>query len=141
MVSGGIVVSFSLPQSAVWQSTTATVSSLSGGWQSVYSLVNSVTAGTFYLNNVSLVGNLSSTYVYGASNETVLSDGSNMYGNGTNTITLNYLSGVYTSSPIYTPTISAVNIIGNQIKYSSNNVLKVYQYYNSSTNSFDTVFV
>jgi hypothetical protein len=68
---------------------------------SVYSLINSATANTFNLNNVSLVGNLSSNYVFGNSTETVLTDGSNLYGNGNSTITFNYLSGIYASSPIY----------------------------------------
>jgi len=40
LVSGGIVVSFSLPQSANWQSTYSTVSSLSANWNSVYTTFN-----------------------------------------------------------------------------------------------------
>jgi hypothetical protein len=186
-------------------------------------------SGTHYgdglLSNVTVTGNLSSNYVYGNANETVLSDGSNMYGNGNGTLTLNYVNGVYVSSPINyngqtsnnwntayslvsggitggntwvqansatatfttsvsapsisgthygdgsqltgitggnsavntwvqtnsasatfttsvsAPALSAGNITGNQIQYASNGVVKVYQYYNSSTNSLDTVFL
>lgn len=45
--------------------------------------------------------NLSANYVYGNATETVFTDGSNIVGNGRNTLSLNYLNGVYVSSPIY----------------------------------------
>jgi hypothetical protein len=38
LVSGGIIASFSLPQSAIWNSTSNTVSSLSANWQTAYSI-------------------------------------------------------------------------------------------------------
>jgi uncharacterized protein YoxC len=116
IVSGGIISTIYLPQSASWISSTSTVSSLSSAWTSVYNLVNLSSATTFNLNNVSLIGSLTSTYVYGTSNESVLTDGSNSLGNGNNTLTLNYLNGVYINSPlnlnnsINTVSVSAVSV-------------------------------
>jgi hypothetical protein len=116
IVSGGIISTIYLPQSASWISSTSTVSSLSSAWTSVYNLVNLSSATTFNLNNVSLIGSLTSTYVYGTSNESVLTDGSNSLGNGNNTLTLNYLNGVYINSPlnlnnsINTVSVSAISV-------------------------------
>ena len=49
LVSGGIVSTISLPQSAVWQSVSNIVSSLSSNWNSVYASYNLI-SGTFVTN-------------------------------------------------------------------------------------------
>ena len=121
LVSGGVTVS--IPQSGTWNSTTSTVSSLSSNWNSVYTSVNSVssnwnsvytfvnttTATLFNVNNLSVAGSLSSTYLYGKSSETTLTDGTNLAGNGSGTLTLNYSNGVYISSNTLPSTDNAYN--------------------------------
>jgi hypothetical protein len=116
IVSGGIVSTLNLPQSAVWQSTTATVSSLSGGWQSAYTWTQNNSAIATFSTSVSTnyvyCTSLSSTYVYGNSSETTLTDGANLTGNGAGTLTLNYSSGVYIGSNTI-PTIDNSYNFGN----------------------------
>ena len=58
LVSGGIVVSFSLPQSANWQSTYSTVSSLSANWNSVYTTFNTNSGSLTILSSNSANWNL-----------------------------------------------------------------------------------
>ena len=52
LVSGGIVSTISLPQSAIWQTTSNIVSSLSSNWNSVYTFVNANSA--IIANTISL---------------------------------------------------------------------------------------
>jgi len=79
LVSGGIVSTISLPQSANWNSTYITVSSLSANWNlgyqsvsttntlnissqywnSAYTLINTTTATVFNINSLSATGSLS----------------------------------------------------------------------------------
>ena len=113
LVSGG--VTSSIPQSGVWNTTTATVSSLSANWNNTYSSVSGLSAN--WNNSYTTVAaysaswvtttrvltsrSLTADYIYGSTPESVFTDGSNLSGNGNSTLTLNYLSGVYVSSPIY----------------------------------------
>jgi len=114
LVSGGIVSTISLPQSSNWQTTFNTVTALSGNWNSVYTFVNTATANTLNVNNLNVSGtltattlNLSSNYIYGQNTESVFTDGSNLYGNGGGTLTMNYTNGVYVNSSLY---LSAANV-------------------------------
>ena len=59
-----------------------------------------------------ITSNLSSTYVYGNSTETTFTDGTNLTGNGSGTITLNYSNGVYIGSNTI-PTIDNSYNFGN----------------------------
>ena len=116
LISGGIIATFSLPQSSSWISTTSTVSSLSGGWQSAYTWTQNNSAIATFSTSVSTnyvyCTSLSSTYVYGNSTETTLTDGTNLTGNGAGTLTLNYSSGVYIASNTI-PTVDNSYNFGN----------------------------
>ena len=79
----------------------STLSSLSGNWQSSYATVSSLSSNWNSLATIYLqfsANALSANYIYGSMNETVFTDGSSLIGNGNDTLTLNYLSGVYINS-------------------------------------------
>jgi hypothetical protein len=113
--------------SSNWQSTYVTVCALSGNWNAayasttalnlssgkwnnVYTLINTTTATTFNVNNLSATGTvyansvsvptISANNTYSSGNQYVISDGAgnNNTGNGANTISLNALSGTYIGS-------------------------------------------
>jgi hypothetical protein len=69
--------------------------------------VASTTATNLYINN------LTASNIYGFQNETVFTDGSNIYGNSNNTLTLNYLSGVFvnTNKTSFSSSISSAGTI------------------------------
>ena len=110
-----------------WQSTYATVCALSANWQSAYAsttalnlssnkwnsaytLINTTTATTFNVNNLSATGTvyansvsvptISANNTFSSGNQYVISDGAgnNNTGNGANTISLNALSGTFIGS-------------------------------------------
>ena len=62
--------------------------------------VNTLSATNVNTTTLSISG-LSSTYIYGNGIETVLTDGSSLNGNGNNSLTMNYGSGVYINTNLY----------------------------------------
>jgi len=92
-----------------WQSTYGTVSSLSANWNSAYtSLLNYLPLSGGTLTGGLSAPALSSSYLFGTGNETVLSDGlgTNDLGNGNNTLSLNFSGGVFVggNGVLITPT-------------------------------------
>ena len=95
--------------SAAYASTTA-LNLSSGKWNNVFTLINTTTATTFNVNNLSATGTvyannistptISANNTYSSGNQYVISDGvgNNNTGNGANTISLNAVSGTYIGS-------------------------------------------
>jgi len=132
--------------SANWNNVYTSVNATSGNWNSVYTLINTTTATTFNVKNLSATNTISTPTIstiniYGASSETVFTDGSNPSGNGTNTLTLNYLSGVYVNS-----NITVVGQIGStDVVYASggnsnnwNSAFNISTAYQNASGSFAT---
>jgi len=105
IVSGGIIASLNLPQSANWDSVYSNNNKLSANWQSVYS--NTQTYSANWQNvysqytKMSSASTLSATNICGIGNETVFTDGTNLNGNGNGSLTMNYASGVYINTNLY----------------------------------------
>ena len=145
-------------QSANNASVYSQVNLTSSNWQSVYSDVNTLSSNwqSSYLQLSS--NTLSANYIYGSLYETVFTDGSNLNGHGNDTLTLNYLSGVYTSSPInyngytsdqwnqtYTGVIANSALwtsVGNGVAFQSvsANWNSVYSNVNSSSANWQTAY-
>jgi len=95
--------------SAAYASTTA-LNLSSGKWNNVFTLINTTTATTFNVNNLSATGTvyansistttISANNTFSSGNQYVISDGvgNNNTGNGANTISLNAVSGTYIGS-------------------------------------------
>ena len=132
---------------ANWQSTYVTVSSLSANWSNAYSRVsannlylNASTTSLSALNAYLIVQTISAATYFG-----VPSTG----GGGSTTGAYLPLSGgqltgfvTSTSSISAANTITGLNLaVNSQVQYlTGGTFVKVYQFYNSSTNSLDTVF-
>jgi hypothetical protein len=83
-------------------------SSTAGALLSTQTGVFRASAADITFNSLSTVGSISAAaitlntgYVYGSGPESVFTDGSNIYGNGPNTLTMNYTSGVFINSSLY----------------------------------------
>jgi archaellum component FlaC len=137
IVSGGVTVSIPTSgnwndayttltsTSGNWDFAYTTLTLKSSDWDNTYTFLKAATANTFNVNNLFAVGSLSantlsannlnvnsnlninSNYIYGTSNETVLSDGNNLTGKGGGTLSLNYTNGVYLNSNLY---LSSANL-------------------------------
>ena len=176
LVSGGIISTLSLPQSANWNSTYVTVSSLSANWNLGYqavSTVNLLSLSSTYWNNVySQVYQLSGGWGSGSGGSASISSAVSGVWQSTSvtvsTLSANWnfaynISNTYSkTSALYLPlsggqltgfvtstsslsaqgTITGYNISTNsQVQFlTGGNFVKVYQFYNSVTNSLDTVF-
>jgi len=118
---GGSLTTTFQAQSANNISVYNNVNSLSGNWNTSYASTTALnlSAGNWNMAYASTVAlnlstanwnlaytaissqSLTATYLYGKATESVFTDGSNLNGNGGGTLSLNYLNGVYASSPIY----------------------------------------
>ena len=132
--SSGGSSSISSVVSGVWQSTASTVSSLSANWSSVYTTFNANSASLTILSsnsaNWNFSYNIATTYSKTSALYLPLSGGQ-LTGALTTTSTISALSGI-TGFTIAT---------NSQFQFlTGGSFVKVYQFYNSTTNSLDTVF-
>ena len=119
--------------SASWTNTYYSVSSLSSNWNNTYYSVSSLSASwsNAYYSVTALSGNWNTAYSLARYGTYLPLSGGAITGAVTTTSTISSAN-----------TITANNIATqNQVQFLSAGVLKVYQYYNSSTNSLDTIFV
>ena len=147
--------------SAAWTSATKSVTALSshwegaftnlypnsGNWNSVYTLINTTTATTFGVNNLSALGNVNVTgSIIGIGNEGVLSDeiSSNDVGNGLSTLSLNFTSGIYiggsgvlNSSRVASDSVTTSKLTATYIdaRYVTGNSVPVYEYISTDFNT------
>jgi hypothetical protein len=133
--------------SATWDSVYTSTKANSSSWNSVYTTTNTNSAtwsnwssvsalyavGTRFvkLSGDTMTGGLSapalsSQNIYGDGNETVFSDGLITTGNGSRTLTLNYVNGIYTPNIIYTSNGNSnqwseayTNLVNNSAAYLS----------------------
>jgi hypothetical protein len=132
--SSGGSSSISSAVSGIWQSTASTVSSLSANWSSVYTTFNANSASLTILSsnsaNWNFSYNIATTYSKTSALYLPLSGGQ-LTGALTTTSTISALSGI-TGFTIAT---------NSQFQFlTGGSFVKVYQFYNSTTNSLDTVF-
>ena len=90
-----------------WASNWTTTNSNSANWSNWSTVSASYALGSQYvkLSGDTMTGGLntvalSTNDVYGSSSQTVFTDGSSLAGNGTGTLTLNYVNGIFTTNTL-----------------------------------------
>jgi len=143
-ISSSFLTNIPLSLSGNWQSTYATVCALSSNWQSAYSRVS---ANNLYLNANTTSLSALSTFLVVQTISAASYIGIVATGGGSGAY-LPLSGGQLTGFVTSTSSISAANTItgfniatNSQVQYlTGSNFVKVYQFYNSVTNSLDTVF-